>query len=127
MRGVELGLFASRICNSADIYRGSGKGPESSINFITCHDGFTLNDLVSYEHQHNEANGEDNCPACPAKGRTLAPGRRCSWLIPKDLLEDGQEIVLEDQQIYRVGPQSSVILINQPSRAERGGGSVENT
>ena len=39
---------------------GSGKGPECSINFVTCHDGFTLNDLVSYERKHNEANGEDN-------------------------------------------------------------------
>ncbi len=55
-----LGLFASRICGSADIYTPSGKGPEASINFITCHDGFTLNDLVSYNDKHNEANGEDN-------------------------------------------------------------------
>ena len=55
-----LGLFASRICGSADIYTKSGKGPESSINFITCHDGFTLNDLVSYRYKHNEANGENN-------------------------------------------------------------------
>lgn len=55
-----LGVFASRICGSADIYEGSGKGPESSINFITCHDGFTLNDLVSYAHKHNEGNGEEN-------------------------------------------------------------------
>jgi len=55
-----LGLFASRICGSADIYTRSGKGPEASINFITCHDGFTLNDLVSYRSKHNEANGEDN-------------------------------------------------------------------
>ena len=55
-----LGLFASRICGSADIYAKSGKGPESSINFVTCHDGFTLNDLVSYRYKHNEANGEDN-------------------------------------------------------------------
>ncbi|MBW4050064.1 MAG: glycogen debranching protein GlgX [Proteobacteria bacterium] len=61
-RGDEgmLGLFASRICGSADIYLNSGKGPESSINFLTCHDGFTLNDLVSYRTKHNEANGEDN-------------------------------------------------------------------
>ena len=43
-----LGLFASRICGSADIYAKSGKSPEGSINFVTCHDGFTLNDLVSY-------------------------------------------------------------------------------
>src|ERR1019366_9547901 len=55
-----LGLFASRICGSADIYTKSGKGPESSINFVTCHDGFTLNDLVSYRYKHNEANGESN-------------------------------------------------------------------
>ncbi len=55
-----LGLFASRICGSADIYTASGKGPEGSINFITCHDGFTLNDLVSYRTKHNEANGENN-------------------------------------------------------------------
>jgi len=55
-----LGLFASRICGSADIYTKSGKGPQSSINFVTCHDGFTLNDLVSYRHKHNEANGEKN-------------------------------------------------------------------
>ena len=55
-----FGLFASRICGSADIYAKSGKGPESSINFVTCHDGFTLNDLVSYRQKHNEANGEDN-------------------------------------------------------------------
>jgi glycogen operon protein len=55
-----LGAFASRICGSADIYARSGKGPESSINFITCHDGFTLNDLVSYRYKHNQANGEQN-------------------------------------------------------------------
>jgi len=55
-----LGTFASRICGSADIYQGSGKGPESSINFVTCHDGFTLNDLVSYTHKHNQVNGEEN-------------------------------------------------------------------
>jgi glycogen operon protein len=55
-----LGVFASRICGSADIYAKSGKGPEGSINFITCHDGFTLNDMVSYRYKHNEANGENS-------------------------------------------------------------------
>jgi isoamylase len=61
-RGDEgmLGSFASRICGSSDIYGRSGKGPESSINFVTCHDGFTLNDLVSYQHKHNAANGQNN-------------------------------------------------------------------
>src|ERR1019366_9027387 len=55
-----MGAFASRICGSSDVYDGSGKGPESSINFVTCHNGFTLNDLVSYSHKHNDANGENN-------------------------------------------------------------------
>jgi isoamylase len=61
-RGDEgmVGCFASRICGSSDLYGGSGKGPECSINFIACHDGFTLNDLVTYARKHNEANGEGN-------------------------------------------------------------------
>ena len=53
-----MGQYANRICGSADIYEGSGKGPQNSLNFITSHDGFTLNDLVSYRQKHNEANGE---------------------------------------------------------------------
>ena len=59
-RGDEgmVGRFASRICGSSDLYGESGKGPECSINFVTCHDGFTLNDLVTYAWKHNEANGE---------------------------------------------------------------------
>jgi len=55
-----MGQFASRICGSSDLYHGSGKKPECSINFVTCHDGFTLNDLVSYSRKHNGANGESN-------------------------------------------------------------------
>jgi isoamylase len=55
-----LGAFASRIAGSSDIFAASGKGPERSVNFVTCHDGFTLNDLVSYRVKHNEANGEEN-------------------------------------------------------------------
>lgn len=49
-----------RLTGSADLYAPDGRRPFSSINFITAHDGFTLRDLVSYEHKHNEANGEDN-------------------------------------------------------------------
>lgn len=55
-----VGLFASRICGSPDLYTKSGKGPDGSVNFITCHDGFTLNDLVTYCSKRNEPNGEDN-------------------------------------------------------------------
>lgn len=54
------GALANRICGSADIYQRSGKSPVHSINYITCHDGFTLNDLVSYKQKHNIANGENN-------------------------------------------------------------------
>jgi isoamylase len=54
------GAIASRLGGSADIYQERGQTPENSINFITGHDGFTLNDLVSYNHKHNEANGEGN-------------------------------------------------------------------
>jgi isoamylase len=52
--------FASRLTGSSDLYATSGRRPVASINFVTCHDGFTLADLVSYNGKHNEANGEDN-------------------------------------------------------------------
>jgi glycogen operon protein len=52
--------LSSRILGSPDIYQNPDFGPDRSINFITCHDGFTLNDLVSYNEKHNEANGEQN-------------------------------------------------------------------
>jgi isoamylase len=54
------GAVAARIAGSADLYQSSGHLPINSVNFITCHDGFTLNDLVSYNYKHNEANGEGN-------------------------------------------------------------------
>ena len=52
--------LASRLTGSSDIYAPSGRRTYASVNFVTCHDGFTLTDLVSYEHKHNEANGEGN-------------------------------------------------------------------
>ena len=55
-----LGELACRITGSSDLYGTSGRRPHASINFVTAHDGFTLHDLVSYDHKHNEANGEDN-------------------------------------------------------------------
>jgi len=54
----QLGKLASRLSGSADIYNQRDRRPFASINFVTCHDGFTLCDLVSYEKKHNEANGE---------------------------------------------------------------------
>ena len=61
-RGTEGTLpdMATRLAGSSDLYGRGGRRPTASINFVTAHDGFTLVDLVSYEHKHNEANGEDN-------------------------------------------------------------------
>ena len=58
--GGTLGEFASRFTGSSDLYGSTGRQPFASINFVTCHDGFTLADLVSYNDKHNEANGEGN-------------------------------------------------------------------
>jgi glycogen operon protein len=55
-----LQRFADRLLGSHEIYRHEQREAEQSINFVTCHDGFTLNDLVSYNEKHNETNGEDN-------------------------------------------------------------------
>jgi glycogen operon protein len=54
------GEFASRFTGSSDLYQSDGREPLASINFVCAHDGFTLRDLVSYDHKHNEANGENN-------------------------------------------------------------------
>jgi len=55
-----VGAMASRLCGSPDIYHASGRKPKTSINFVTCHDGFTLRDLVSYNEKNNLFNGENN-------------------------------------------------------------------
>ncbi|MGA2338645.1 MAG: glycogen debranching protein GlgX, partial [Terracidiphilus sp.] len=77
-----IGWFASRICGSSDLYQSSGKGPASSLNFVTCHDGFTMNDSVSYNQKHNNENGEfsrDGSDAnysdnCGVEGPSQDPG-----------------------------------------------------
>jgi glycogen operon protein len=76
-----VGEVATRIAGSADLYADDGRLPCSSVNFITCHDGFTLRDLVSYNGKHNLANGEDNRDGsndntswnCGAEGETDDP------------------------------------------------------
>jgi isoamylase len=73
--------LASRLSGSADLYQASARRPVASVNFVTCHDGFTLADLVSYDHKHNEANGESNRDGsddnrswnCGAEGPTANP------------------------------------------------------
>jgi glycogen operon protein len=74
--------FASRLSGSSDLYETSGRRPVASINFVTCHDGFTLADLVSYNAKHNEANGEEGQDGsddnrswnCGAEGPSSDPG-----------------------------------------------------
>jgi isoamylase len=56
----QVGEFATRVTGSSDLYERSGRRPYASINFVTAHDGFSIEDLVSYEHKHNQANGEDS-------------------------------------------------------------------
>ncbi|MFF3644333.1 glycogen debranching protein GlgX [Streptomyces sp. NPDC002564] len=76
-----LAEFASRLTGSSDLYQDDGRRPLASINFTTCHDGFTLHDLVSYNEKHNEDNGEDNQDGeshnrswnCGAEGETDDP------------------------------------------------------
>jgi isoamylase len=79
--GGIIGQVATCIAGSSDLYADDGRLPANSINFITCHDGFTLRDLVSYNHKHNEANGEDNRDGtndnlswnCGVEGETADP------------------------------------------------------
>ena len=81
--GLLSGL-AARLTGSADIYDKRGRRPWSTVNFVTAHDGFTLADLVAYDHKHNEANGEDNRDGhdhnrswnCGAEGPTDDPAIR---------------------------------------------------
>ncbi|NUP34623.1 MAG: glycogen debranching protein GlgX [Streptomycetaceae bacterium] len=83
-RGEErtLAELASRLTGSSDLYQDDGRRPIASINFVTCHDGFTMRDLVSYNDKHNEANGEDNRDGesynrswnCGVEGDTEDPG-----------------------------------------------------
>ena len=76
--------LATRLAGSSDLYGHSGRRPYASVNFVTAHDGFTLADLVSYDHKHNEANGEGNADGednnnswnCGAEGPTDDPAIR---------------------------------------------------
>jgi isoamylase len=80
--GGLMSTMGYRLTGSSDLYEFTGRRPVASINFITCHDGFTLRDLVSYDGKHNEANGEENRDGsdnnmswnCGAEGPTDDPG-----------------------------------------------------
>jgi len=79
--GGMVSEFATRFTGSSDLYEWSSRRPHASVNYVSCHDGFTLNDLVSYNEKHNEANGENNRDGdnnnnswnCGAEGPTDKP------------------------------------------------------
>jgi isoamylase len=91
-RGVPslLGDFAFRFTGSSDLYKDDGRRPYASINFVTAHDGFTLEDLVSYNEKHNEANGEGN-----RDGESYNRSWNCSIEGPTD---DPEVRALRDRQ-----------------------------
>ncbi|WP_242673172.1 glycogen debranching protein GlgX [Niastella yeongjuensis] len=107
--------FAERFTGSADLYKSDYRSPTASINFITAHDGFTLNDLVSYNEKHNEANGEDNKDGdqqnhswnCGAEGPTDDAGintlreRQKRNLLTTLLLSQGVPMLLSGDEISR--------------------------
>jgi isoamylase len=116
-RGAEgsLGRFADRLVGSPEIYGHKEREPEQSINFVTCHDGFTLNDLVSYNDKHNEANGEDNRDGasdnrswnCGVEGPTEAPeverlrNRQVKNFLTATLLSLGLPMILMGDEVRR--------------------------
>jgi glycogen operon protein len=109
------GALATRLCGSPDLYQASGRLPRHSLNFITCHDGFTLADLVSYNHKHNLANGEANRDGldenfawnCGVEGPTDDPGvlglrrRQVRNLVATLFLSQGVPMLLAGDEFLR--------------------------
>ena len=110
-----LAEFASRLTGSSDLYQDDGRRPIASINFVTAHDGFTLNDLVSYNGKHNEANGEQNQDGesnnrswnCGTEGPTddvevlTLRARQRRNLIATLLLSQGVPMLLHGDELVR--------------------------
>jgi isoamylase len=110
-----VGSVATRIAGSSDLYQVVGRLPINSINIITCHDGFTLNDLVSYNDKHNEANGENNRDGsdandswnCGVEGLTDDPAiealrlRQIKNFLAILLLSQGVPMLLAGDEIRR--------------------------
>jgi len=110
-----IGEFARRFSGSADLYQAGGRKPHASVNFVTAHDGFTLEDVVSYNHKHNEANGEDNRDGTDnnrswnsgAEGASADPGIRALRaqqkrnLLATLLLSQGVPMILAGDELSR--------------------------
>lgn len=109
------GEIATCLAGSSDLYQKSDRRPVHSVNYITCHDGFTLNDLVSYEDKHNEANGEENRDGwahnqswnCGTEGDTLdeatlrTRGQHARNAIALLLLSQGVPMLLAGDEVLR--------------------------
>jgi glycogen operon protein len=109
------GELATRLCGSADLYQPTGRRPQHSINFVTCHDGFTLWDLVAYNQKHNDANGESNRDGndanwswnCGLEGPTNDPEvlalrrRQARNLMATLLLSQGVPMLLAGDEFLR--------------------------
>jgi isoamylase len=107
--------IASRVWGSPDLYEHGEREPEQSVNFVTCHDGFTLNDLVSYNRKHNEANRENNRDGtndnhgwnCGVEGPSSDPGvealrkRQIKNLLATTLLSIGTPMLLMGDEVRR--------------------------
>lgn len=114
-----LGDFANRLLGSSDLYEDTGRRPFASVNFVTAHDGFTLEDLVSYEEKHNEANGEDNRDGpsdprswnCGVEGPTEDPDVR-SLRDRHGVLLNGKAIPTRGEQGEGIEDESFLLLLN---------------
>jgi glycogen operon protein len=116
-RGAGHGLaeLGYRLSGSSDLYQDDGRRPFASINFVTAHDGFTVRDLVTYEHKHNEANGEDNRDGtndnrswnCGVEGETtdegvrILRGRQIRNLLTTLVLSAGVPMLLAGDELHR--------------------------
>ena len=104
----EVGGFAERFAGSSDIFNREGRLPHGSLNFITAHDGFTLRDLVSYNHKHNEANGEENRDG-RNENYSYNHGVEGSQL---DLADEWQSAVENNRVLSEKGLLGSLLLAN---------------
>jgi glycogen operon protein len=107
--------IAARLLGSPDIYSHKEREPEQSVNFVTCHDGFTLNDLVSYDRKHNEVNGQNNLDGtdenlswnCGAEGEIADPAiealrnRQVKNFLTLNLLAVGTPMLLMGDEVRR--------------------------
>src|SRR4249920_2712175 len=128
---TNVAAFASRFTGSSDLYQSDGRHPSASINFVTCHDGFTLRDLVSYDRKHNEANLEDNRDGsndnrswnCGVEGPTEDPAverlrnRQVKNFLTVTMLSLGMPMILMGDEARRTqsGNNNAYCLDNETS------------